>query len=189
MTANEAVLAMAARLSAIDYARHGDKAWSKAALLKEYCRRIAHWAAAYGCETRGPFFDLALCIDPGVRADQEVVDRVIETVRSGASNAITQVAPFILHWAALRATPGIDVPPDLDDPFEPLILLFERDGGFHIEKGSVELEYLSMPMRIWRNFADRPPMPSFAAADLDEIDRAGSLAQFGYVMGPDGLPT
>ena len=31
-----------------------------------------------------------------------------------------QVAPFILHWAALRATPGIVLPPGLEDPFEPL---------------------------------------------------------------------
>jgi hypothetical protein len=31
-------------------------------------------------------------------------------------------------------------------------------------------------------------MESFAADALDEIDRAGSMAQFGYVIGPDGEP-
>ncbi|OJF13201.1 hypothetical protein [Couchioplanes caeruleus] len=185
MTADESVLAMADRLSAIDYARHGHRSWSKAALLKEYFRRIAQWVDAYGCDTRNPFFDLAQCIDPGIRADPEVVESVLRTVGRGPVNAITEVVPFILHWAALRGRHGADLPPDLDDPFEPLILLFERDGGFHFEKGFIELENLSVRVGLWRKLADRPPMPSFASEDLDAIDRAGSIAQFGYVVGPD----
>ncbi|GGQ59206.1 hypothetical protein [Couchioplanes azureus] len=184
MTADEAVEAMAARLSAIDYERHGHRAWSKAALLKEYFRRIAQWADACGCDTRTPFFDLALCIDPRVRARQEVVDRVLAAARSGARNAITRVAPFILHWTALRATPGADLPGNLEDPFEPLILLFERDGGFHTENGAADFEWKSVRLAGWRDRADDPPMPSFAPDYLDEIDRAGSIAQFGYVMEP-----
>ena len=43
-------------------------------------------------------------------------------------------------------------------------------------------------MRNWRATADDPPMEWFAPEALDEIDRAGSMAQFGYVMGPDGEP-
>lgn len=77
------------------------------------------------------------------------------------------------------------MPPGLEDPFEPLILLFERGGGFHFDHGEVNLEYIGASLQGWRKFADRPPMPSFAAADLDEIDRAGSVAQFGYVVGPE----
>jgi hypothetical protein len=188
MTPEESVQIMADRLRAIDYERHGDKAWSKAALLREYFRRAARWADAYGCDPRTPFFDIALCVNPGIRADDEVVDTVLHKVASGTRNAITRVAPFILHWSAFRAAPGVTVPPELEDPFEPLILLFERDGGFHTENGEVNLEYLAAPMRGWRAFASRPPMPSFAPDDLDEIDRAGSIAQFGYVVGPDGRP-
>jgi hypothetical protein len=188
MTPDESVQAMADRLRAIDYERHGDKAWSKAALLREYFRRAARWADAYACEARTPFFDIAACVNPHVRADQAVVNSVLQDVESGTRNAITRVAPFILHWAAARAAAGDNVPPQLEDPFEPLILLFERDGGFHTENGEVNLEYLAAPMRGWRAFASKPPMPSFAPQDLDEIDRAGSIAQFGYVIGPAGLP-
>jgi hypothetical protein len=187
MTPEESVQAMADRLGAIDWERHGDKAWSKAALLKEYFRRAARWSNTYGCDTRTPFFDIAACVDPEVRADQVVLDEVRKKVGRGGWD-VRHVTPFVLHWAALRAAPGINFPADLEDPFEPLILLFERDGGFHTENDEVNLEYLAVPLRTWRMFSDRPPMPSFASSDLDEIDRAGSLAQFGHVVGPDGEP-
>ena len=188
MTPEEAVQAMAARLCAIDYERRGDKAWSKAALLREYFRRAARWADAYQCDTRTPFFDIAQCVHPTIRADQAVVDAVLQAVKSGTRNGITRVAPFFLHWAALRATPAVLLPPGLEDPFEPLILLFERGGGFHTEHGEVNLEYLAAPMRGWRERIDAPPLPSFAPEALDEIDRTGSTAQFGFVIGPDGQP-
>jgi hypothetical protein len=188
MTPEESVRAMAERLLAIDYRRHGDKSWSKAALLREYFRRAARWADAYGCDTRVPFFDIALCVDPQVRAAPEVVDGVVNGVRPDARNAITKVAPFILQWAALRAAPDFALPSGLEDPFEPLILVFERDGGFHTENGEANLEYRAVPLRTWRERAADPPMPSFAPGVLDEIDRTGSMKQFGYVMGPDGKP-
>ncbi|WP_306203720.1 hypothetical protein [Actinoplanes sp. RD1] len=40
-------------------------------------------------------------------------------------------------------------------------------------------------MATWRDRADEPPMPGLAREPLDEIDREGSLAQFGRVLGPD----
>ncbi|XVU22754.1 hypothetical protein ACQPZJ_36600 [Actinoplanes sp. CA-054009] len=187
MTPEESVQVMAERLRAVDYARYGDKAWSKAALLREYFRRAALWAEAYGCETRTPFFDIAKCVEPGVRADQAVIDALVRDVDDGTRNAIRHVAPFMLHWAALRAAPGWAMPPGLADPFEPLVLLFERGGGFHTENGEVDLEYLAAPLRGWRERATAPPMASFAVEALDEIDRAGSVAQFGRVIGRDGV--
>ncbi|GIF26119.1 hypothetical protein BJ973_003389 [Actinoplanes tereljensis] len=187
MTPDDSVKAMAARLSAIDWRRHGDKAWSRAALLKEYFRRVARWAQFYGCEAQTPFFDIAACVDPNVRADPEILDDLLTTVSPGGWD-ITHVTPLILHWAALRATPGIEFPADLEDPFEPLVQLFERGGGFHTENGEVNLEYIAAPMHRWLGFAAKPPMPTFAPEALDEIDRAGSIKQFGYVMGPDGKP-
>jgi hypothetical protein len=188
MTPHESVAAMAARLSAVDWQRHGDKCWSKAALLREYFRRAAHWAAAYQCDAPIPFFDIAHCVSPGARADQHVVSDVMEKVKAGGGGAVAHIVPYILHWGALRATREIVLPADLEDPFEPLVLLFERDGGFHTANGFVELEYLAVRMQGWRAQADKPPMASFAPEALDEIDRAGSLAQFGYVIGPDGEP-
>ncbi|MFI5932090.1 hypothetical protein [Actinoplanes sp. NPDC051494] len=187
MTPDEAVRAMAARLSAVDWERKGDRSWSKAALLNEYFRRAARWAQAYECDTRVPFYDIALCVNPNIRADPDLVAETLDNVEDGGWN-VTHVTPFILHWAALSSAPGVDLPADLEDPFEPLIMLFERGGGFHTENGEVNLEWLAVPMSTWRDRAGKSPMASFAAQDLDEIDRADSVAQFGYVMGPDGLP-
>jgi hypothetical protein len=183
MTPDEAVRVMAERLSAIDWARRGDRTWSRAALLKEYFRRAARWAVAYECDARVPFYDIAACADPDVRVDQAVLDDVLEKVDAGGWN-VSKVAPFILRWAALSATPGFVPAPGLEDPFEPLIRLFERGGGFHTENGEVNLEYQSVRMAGWRTRADDPPIAGFSAPALDEIDRAGSLAQFGYVVDP-----
>jgi hypothetical protein len=187
MTPDEAVQAMADRLTAIDYRRHGHQAWSKAALLREYFRRVALWADRFGCATRTPFFDLALCVDSRVRADPAVVDRVVRGVQRVGPNAITRLAPFILHWAALRATSGFAIPAGLEDPFDPLIWVFERDGGFHLENGEINLEYMTLFPRVWRT--DIAPLKGIGQQDLDEIDRAGSMAAFGYVVGPDGEPS
>ncbi|MEU4564348.1 hypothetical protein AB0F72_38700 [Actinoplanes sp. NPDC023936] len=176
---------MATRLNAVDWERRGDKAWSKAALVKEYFRRAARWSAAYECDARGPFFDIAACVDPTIRADQQVVDEVVEKIALGGGGwNVKQLTPFILHWAALRATPGIVWSPELEDPFEPLILLFERGGAFHTENGEVNLEWKSVSMAGWRKRATDAPMPSLAPDALDQIDRSGSTAQFGYVIGP-----
>jgi hypothetical protein len=184
MTPDDSVRSTAARLAAVDWQRHGYRTWSKAKLMLEYFRRIAQWSDAYGCAEPVPFFDLALYVDPNVRADPEVVEEAVRRAAKGGWNA-EQVVPFILHWAAVRATPNFTFPEGLADPFEPLLLLFERDGGFHTSNGYAEMEYLSVPIAKWRERASRPPLPRLDPAALDEIDRAGSMKQFGYVMGPE----
>ncbi|MBL7260843.1 hypothetical protein [Paractinoplanes lichenicola] len=66
----------------------------------------------------------------------------------------------------------------LEDPYEPLLLLFERGGGFHIENGVVDLEWKSVRIAAWRSRATDPPA-GLAPEVLDEIDRAGAAARFG----------
>ncbi|WP_326549766.1 hypothetical protein [Micromonospora sp. NBC_01813] len=184
MTPDEAVAAMAERLSAVNWERRGDRAWSKAVLLKEYFRRAAQWAAVYDCDSPTPFFDLAHCVDATVRVDQGIIDDILARLDTRGSRSVKRILPFMLHWAALRAQPGIKFPPQLEDPFEPLILLFERGGGFHTETGEVDLEWKSVRMAGWRQRAADPPIADSAPEALDEVDRAGSIAQFGYVVEP-----
>lgn len=162
----------AERLIAVDWERRGDRAWSKAALLKEYFRRAARWAAVYGCDDPVPFFDIAACADPSVRADPRVVEDVLGKVEAGG-RTVARVVPFILHGAALRATPGLDLPPELEDPFEPLITLFERGGGFHTEKGEVNLEWKSVRMAGWRDRLNDPPLTIHSSDKFDDLDREG----------------
>jgi hypothetical protein len=183
MTPDEAVQAMTARLSAIDWARHGDKSWSKASLLREYFRRVARWSIAYGCDARVPFFDLAACVNPNVRASQDALDCLPKHV-STPSGTVDRIRQYLLHWAAVRATLGDELPAGLEEPFEPLIMLFERGGGIHTENGEVNIEWVSVRMAGWRDRADNPPIASMAPEALDEIDRAGAIASFGHVVDP-----
>ncbi|WP_305783021.1 hypothetical protein [Symbioplanes lichenis] len=184
MTPDESVRVTADRLRAVSWQGHGYRSWSRAALLKEYFRRAARWAKAFQCEPDNVFFDIAGCVDPGVRADQQAIDEVLAAVEEGGWY-VTRLTPSILHWAAVRAVPGFTMPEGLEDPFEPLIVLFERDGGFHLENGFVDLDYVSVPTRGWRERDNDPAIASLDPADLDDMDRAGSLAQFGRVLGPD----
>ncbi len=184
MAPDESVRSAANRLGAISWERHGHRAWSKAALLKEYLRRAARWATALNCDPPTPFYDIAACVDPAVRADPATVERVVQIAKDGkARSDVCRTLPLILHWAAVRTTPG-RARFDLEDPFEPLILMFERDGGFHMDKGLVNIEYKSMRLSDWRDREEAQPMPSFDAHSLDEIDRAGSIDQFGYIIEP-----
>ncbi|MFG1990080.1 hypothetical protein ACGFJ7_08880 [Actinoplanes sp. NPDC048988] len=182
MTPEDAVQEMADRLAAVDWRRGGDKAWSRAALVKEYFRRAARWAAVYGCDTAVPFYDIAACVAPGVDVDQEVVDAVVAKVGPG-NRSVRRLVPFILRWAALRGTPGVALPSDLEDPFEPLVRLFERGGGFHTENGEVNLEWVSVRMAGWRERAGDPPMNVFDVRALDEMDRVGLRAYVGHTTG------
>jgi hypothetical protein len=175
---------MVARLAQISWERHGHRAWSKAALLKEYFRRAARWSTALACTPRTPFFDIAACVDPAIRADPAAIDQLTQIANQGGANwGVAHVLPFIVHWSALRATPGI-VLPGLKDPFEPLILLFERDGGYHMEQGGVNLEWMTMRVSGWRDRAADQPMASFDPQLLDQIDQAGSMEQFGHPPKP-----
>ena len=186
MTPDEAVNAMAARLKTADWSRRGDRTWSKAALLKEYFRRTARWAAAYAIDSPEPFFDIGACVASDIRADAAAVTEAVALAKDRGADYIVSsyLVPFMLHWAALQATPGVRFEPHLEDPYEPLLVLFERGGSFHTEKGEVDLEWKSVRISGWRERADAPPIESFDAEFLDEVDRKGSIAQFGYVIEP-----
>ncbi|WP_306203721.1 hypothetical protein [Actinoplanes sp. RD1] len=183
MTPEESVAATAARLTALDWQQLDYRSWSKGKLMVEYLRRAAQWSRAYGCDTPVPFYDIAACVNPGVRADQHLIDEVLAQVRKGGWH-VKQVTPWILHWAALRPTLGDKLPHGLEDPFEPLLQMFERGGGFQTEHGFIEIDNVSVPMRGWLSRAERPPTAGLDHTSLDEIDRASSLKYFGYVMGP-----
>ncbi|HET6295422.1 MAG TPA: hypothetical protein VFG33_18695 [Kribbella sp.] len=80
-------------------------------------------------------------------------------------------AESALYWAALGDLPKQRFPELDPDPYEPLLLLLERGGGFRIHSGFMELEYVSLPYRSVAERAEQPPM-AIDEATLDALDAA-----------------
>ncbi len=167
MTTINPTEAMAERLLAIDWTGGFDRTYSRVLLLKEYLRRSAWWAEALDCTARWPFFDVAGHIDPSVRADPVLVERVEEQLRGQTGwPPVKETCIWALHWAALRWVPGLPVP-DLPDPFEPLLRMYERGGGFTTEHDFIQVDVVGVPVRAWH---ERRTTEQIAPLDDEQLD-------------------
>jgi hypothetical protein len=88
--------------------------------------------------------ELAAHIDPTVRAAPELVARIEDALEGRVGLPIAYDSCFrAIHWAALLDVRG---PLIFDDLFEPLIVLFERGGGFGTENRSADFALAMMGM-------------------------------------------
>ncbi|QKG22235.1 hypothetical protein [Actinomadura verrucosospora] len=173
----ERVAELAARLLAIDWTYEGDELHSRSriALMREHLHRGERWARHLGVRGSGPFLTLPDLIDPDVRADPDVVRDVLAAVPHIAMAPTSRACAAALHFAALQDA-GVPLPA-LPGPYEPLVLLFERGGGFGIDCSGVfiELGTAAIPRRRRdgkiRN-ASLAPMDHAALDDLDMRDDA-----------------
>jgi hypothetical protein len=145
--------------------------------MREHLHRGERWARRLGVGGSGPFLTLPDLIDPGVRADPAVVRAVLDTVPGLDMSPTSRACAAALHFAALQ---DAEAPlPPLPDPYEPLVLLFERGGGFGIDCSGVfiELGSVALPRRRregkLRN-ASLAPMDHAALDDLDMSDDLGT---------------
>ena len=80
------------------------------------------------------------------------------------------MAAAIVRWAALGDLPRQRFP-QLDDPYEPMLALFERGGGYARGPGRmIELGFIAFPIRSLSERADLEPVP-IDAASLDALDQ------------------
>ncbi|MGE7390414.1 hypothetical protein ACQKM2_33540 [Streptomyces sp. NPDC004126] len=132
-----------------------------ARLLREYLRRAALWVRvlqegregdffAAGQPDRWPFFDLARRVDPGVRADPELLARLDGFLGAHAGNPLTgRICRAALDWASL--SPEALAPlAGMPDPFEPLVGVLEAGGGFWIENGFVDFVECRVRLGTWQ---------------------------------------
>lgn len=143
---------------------------SRARLTREFLRRTAQWAIALGAEKAWPFGDLAGALDPEVAVDPALLARLELDDSSGDPFPVpTGMAEAIVRWAALGDLPRQRFP-QLDDPYEPMLALFERGGGYARSSGVIELGFVAFPIRSLAERAALEPVP-IDAASLDALDR------------------
>lgn len=143
---------------------------SRARLAREFLRRTAQWALTVGAEATWPFGDLAGAVDPEVAVDPALLARLAPDESSADPfPVLPDIAAAIVRWAALGDLPRQRFP-QLDDPYEPMLELFHRGGGYALGPGFIELGFISFPIRSVTERAALEPVP-IDAASLDALDR------------------
>ncbi|MGW6285494.1 hypothetical protein [Streptomyces sp. NPDC055107] len=173
------------RISAINWQEeelsfvHGP---SRAKLMREYLRRAALWVQelekknpipAFGAgQPEGwPFIDIAYRIDSSVSPSAELAARLCDFLSEHASAPLTgRICRYALSWASLPDGVLSEFP-DLPDPFEPLIILFERGGGFWIENGFIDFVGYRVRLSCWQEHLDRQPLSSLDTYYLNSLDQ------------------
>ncbi|GAA1717119.1 hypothetical protein GCM10009745_77260 [Kribbella yunnanensis] len=172
VTDTAAAEAMVERLLAVKW--DGDTAFarrkSRARLGREFLRRTAQWAVAVGAEERWPFSDLAGALDPELTVDPELLARLApDDMSSDPFPVPPVVGEAIVRWAALGNLPKERFP-ELDDPYEPMLALFDRGGAYKRAPGELNLGFSSIQVRTVADRAALEPLPIDVAA-LDALDQ------------------
>jgi hypothetical protein len=143
---------------------------SRAKLMHEYLRRAALWAEELGGTTKWPFFDIAGSWAPDVDVPAEFAEELEKLIGPRINSWDANPSWAALRWAAMLDA-GVSVPAHLDDPFEPLLLLFERGGGQTIEAGFIDLGGSSVLQKTWQDHLSTEPVTALDPATLDALDK------------------
>lgn len=158
------------RISEINWFSDDSRTGSRVALLQEYLRRAAQWSQALRCTEDWPFYDIAQKVNPAVRADEGLVEQLrIDLSAAPTWGLIRQTCEWALHWAGLSSFPEITLP-DLADPFEPLLCMYERGGDFTTEHGFFQVDLAMVPRKSRAEYAVSEPLVELKPEVLDALD-------------------
>ncbi|MEU9370392.1 hypothetical protein AB0D71_38145 [Streptomyces avermitilis] len=179
------------RLRAVDWYGDWDVAGSytrsRALLMREYMRRAALWAREYEAEAEWPFFDVTEFIDPTFPLDPEVASELEEYLAHNVGTPSTaRTCRGAVRWAALQAVRGDDLPA-LPDPYEPLLLMYGRGGGYSIEE-FIDLYGVMIPYGNFDSSLSVEPFLSLAPSTLDTLDTGAEGRITYYAKISEGYP-
>ncbi|WP_254667921.1 hypothetical protein [Streptomyces griseus] len=136
--------------------------------MREYLRRAALWAKAYNVEAAWPFFDIAEHVDAETTTPPDIADELEELLEELAPASLRTTCRGAVRWAVLREAHS-DLPTDLPDPYEPLLVMYERGGGYHLEE-YLDLNGVMIPLRDLESNASAAPFLTLDPATLDALD-------------------
>ncbi|WP_282688882.1 MULTISPECIES: hypothetical protein [unclassified Streptomyces] len=154
----------------------------RAHLMREYLRRAAAWirklekqasTPSFGTGHSGnwPFVDFARVVDPSVAPNSELAYRLDDFLAEYVSVPLAgKICRQALSWYSLLDE-SLSRFPDLPDPFDPLIIIFERGGGFWVENGFIDFVTHRVRLADWEQHLDRGPLASLDSEYLDSLDK------------------
>ncbi|MEB8339387.1 hypothetical protein [Streptomyces endophyticus] len=190
MTGNLSAGGVLSRLRAInwdDWTVAFDHSRSRALLMREYLRRSAQWARHYGAESVWPFFDIAEHVDASVQLPPDIASDLDAFLRGGIGpNSVERTVVGAVRWAELRRQERTDLP-GLPEPYEPLLLMYGRGGGFYVDQ-AIDLNGVSLPRWSLDTAIAAPPFLTMTTATLDALDSEakGKITYFAVV--DEGFP-
>ncbi len=150
---------------------------SRGGLMQEYLRRAAWWAQGLDATGKWPFFDIAALLAPELHSPPELAEQLETMIRNRVGWPSVDVScRAALRWAAVLDA-RIPLPPQLEDPFEPLLLMFDRGGGFTTEHGFIDLGGSSVLRKRWQDHLTLHPVVSLDQATLEALDRSAETAR------------
>jgi hypothetical protein len=142
---------------------------SRAALMREYLRRAALWAQKLGGTDIWPFFDIAAHVDPGLEVPDEILTRLERLLGDVPGVRQEQFCRNVVRWSVLRES-GNSEKECLEDPFEPLFLLYERGGMFVVENKVADFVFYRVRFLRWSDHVSPDPVVQPDASVLDSMD-------------------
>jgi hypothetical protein len=140
--------------------------------LQEYLRRAALWSKALDCTDEWPFFDVAAHICPLECADDTKV-KVLKTHFTETpfyvAGIIEKTCEWFLHWDRVKNLPKVS-DFTLPEPYEPLIIMYERGGIFSMEHGFFDFAVGSFPRGKWQQYEEIIPLLKLDTITLDRVD-------------------
>jgi hypothetical protein len=161
-----------ARLQAVDWDGSSGFAHrrSRVRLMAEYLRRTALWAQALDATDEWPFFDVAAHLAPAIHApEDEAKDLEVLIHNHIGWPTVDRTARAILRWAALEDA-SVRLPPRLEAPYEPLLLMFDRGGAWTTEAGFLDVNGSALRRRTWRDHLSTEPVTTLDQGTLDALD-------------------
>jgi hypothetical protein len=173
---------LSARLLAVEWVYDAKRKKSHEALFKEHLRRQALWLNALAMTEDFPTYDLAALVNDKIRAGNDftnAIRRHLTTCELNSTMILTGVLESALHWAALEDLELLSDFPDLPNPYEPLVILFERHGTFTIEEmfGRYVIGYTergpSLARGPWQRYFQQEPYVELETSVLNRLDGMG----------------
>ena len=172
------------RLLAITWSANDSRINSHVALFKEYLRRSALWATALKCTELWPFFDVAGQIFPDSFVPQDMIDLLNQHLKQfHGTRLIKQTCQWYLHWQQEKLHLNTSKE-QLPDPYEPLILMYERGATFYTEHGFFCVSIASFSRQDITHYQEIKPLLSLESSFLDYLDQSEKLESKSEQLSP-----
>lgn len=165
--------AMSKRILAIEWSDHElaeRKDLARLQLTREFLRRSANVAAEVGRPAKWPFFDIAGSANPVVDVEAGLWATLEEHLEERVAFPVVAACRYALRWATLRDSGSTQLT-TLPDPFEPLLLVWERGGAFVVDDArQIPFDHGILRVKPWREHVSPVPIVSLDPTVLDNLD-------------------